>query len=112
MSTKMQIFSSLPSSVPTVYEGMHKDGFMHGRGVYAFADGRLYDGEFVKGVREGRGNMTFKNGEKFSGFFKNNLEDGNGRYRFTNGIFREGAWLKGKRVRWLSGDKIGGMPTM
>ena len=53
-----------------------------------------------------------KNGEKYSGFFKDNLEDGNGRYRFTNGVYREGAWLKGKRVRWLSGDKMGGMPTV
>ena len=29
------------------YEGMHKDGFMHGRGVYAFADGRLYVKFFI-----------------------------------------------------------------
>ena len=56
--------------------------------------------------------MTYKNGEKYAGYFKDNLEDGNGRYRFTNGIYREGAWLKGKRVRWLSGDKIGAMPVM
>ena len=49
------------------YEGQHRDGRPHGRGVLTFANGDRYVGEFANGEIRGRGTMHLANGDVYGG---------------------------------------------
>lgn len=62
------------------YEGLFKNGFPDGEGMYIFKDGHYYMGSFEKGKMEGAGKMYFEaaNGQDsvISGFWKKNAYAG------------------------------------
>jgi hypothetical protein len=61
-------------------------------------------------MRSGHGSSLLPNGEKYIGDWKNNVYHGQGIYRWSNGKWRKGEWSMGKRVRWLTNDRVGGLP--
>jgi hypothetical protein len=93
------------------YTGMWEHGFFHGTGTYVSKDGTIYEGEWRKGVRSGNGASLLPNGEKYQGQWKNNVYHGVGIYRWSNGKWRKGEWAQGSRIRWLTNDRIGNMPS-
>jgi hypothetical protein len=92
------------------YEGGWLKGFFHGEGIYVGKDGTQYKGEWKKGQRSGHGSSLLPNGEKYLGDWKNDVYHGQGIYRWNNGKWRKGEWSQGKRVRWLTNDRVGGLP--
>ena len=38
-----------------MYEGEHRDGELHGKGVLKYQNGAIYEGEFVKNLFDGTG---------------------------------------------------------
>ena len=61
-------------------------------------------------LRHGQGSALYPNGEKYMGEWKRNVHHGVGIYRWSNGKWRKGEWSMGKRVRWLTNDRVGGLP--
>ena len=78
--------------------------------MYIGMDGTTYSGEWLNGARSGQGSSLFVSGEKYIGEFKNNVYHGQGIYRWANGKWRKGEWIDGTRVRWLTNERVGGLP--
>mgnify|MGYP002365213297 FL=1 len=43
------------------YQGETKEGWYHGKGRYAYANGEVYEGDFVKGEFHGDGTLIYPN---------------------------------------------------
>jgi hypothetical protein len=46
---------------------------------------------------------------RYDGDWWENQRHGLGTYRWPNGRWREGTWIKGKRLKWISEERIGGL---
>mmetsp|Transcript_1233 Transcript_1233/g.3681 ORF Transcript_1233/g.3681 Transcript_1233/m.3681 type:complete len:363 (-) Transcript_1233:25-1113(-) len=79
------------------YDGLWKDGKMHGAGTYKFADGMLYVGHFVNGQPEGEGKAQYPGGTTYNGHWKNGKHDGGGRMEYASGSTYDGIWKEGRR---------------
>ena len=86
-----------------VYTGAFEDNTMHGQGTMEYADGSKYEGQWVHGKKCGTGTRFFPNGDHYIGQFKDNQMNGAGvYYSITQQNKRQGEWLNGKRVAWLT----------
>lgn len=57
-----------------VYQGELQGGYPHGKGSFAYRDGRRYEGGFAGGRAEGRGRMTYPDGRVVTGEYRQGLE--------------------------------------
>ena len=57
---------------------------------------------------EGKGTEIQADGERYSGAWKNNVKEGVGELRWPTGKWREGLWSRGRRVKWLGSEHVGG----
>ena len=105
------------------YEGQHRDGRPHGRGVLTFANGDRYVGEFADGEIGGRGTMHLANGDvyggdgefdsrgfqgcglyirangdRYLGQFRDGRFHGRGTYEWAEGVAATCDWRDGERV--------------
>ena len=92
------------------YEGQHRDGRPHGRGVLTFANGDRYVGEFADGEIRGRGTMHLANGDVYGGdgAFDSRGFQGCGLYIRANGDrylgqFRDGRFHGRGTYEWAEG---------
>ena len=87
-----------------VYEGDYRDGKLHGRGVYSWADGGRYEGEWRNGNRHGRGTFTWADGDRYEGKWREGKPHGWGILSQTDGDVYEGNWTEGcielRNGRW------------
>jgi len=82
---------------------------MHGRGKYAWADGRKYEGEYLNDKKHGFGVYTWPDGRMYQGFWENGKQEGKAKYIGVDGNSKWGTWREGKRIDWIppqSEDKI------
>lgn len=71
-----------------------------------YADGSKYEGEFFQGKKQGHGTRFWASGDHYIGQFKENLMSGTGvYYSVKEQTKRQGEWLNGKRVSWLTGPQ-------
>ena len=76
---------------------------MHGHGIMNYADGSKYEGEFREGKKAGQGSRFFASGDRYVGTFESNVMHGTGiYYSMSAQTKRQGEWLNGKRVSWLT----------
>ena len=76
---------------------------MHGHGLMVYADGSKYEGQFVQGKKCGHGTRFFSSGDHYIGQFRDNMMNGTGiYYSVAQQNKRQGEWLNGKRVSWLT----------
>ena len=105
------------------YEGQHRDGKPHGRGVLTFANGDRYVGEFADGEIRGHGTMHLANGDvyggdgefdergfqgcglyvrangdRFLGQFRDGRFHGRGTYEWAEGVAATCDWRDGGRI--------------
>lgn len=50
-----------------IYVGSWRHGFMHGKGLMIWSDGRKFYGEYQKGLKHGKGVCIYPSGENFKG---------------------------------------------
>ena len=68
-----------------------------------YPDGSKYEGELVKGKKSGHGTRFWASGDRYIGQFKDNQMSGTGvYYSMADQTKRQGEWLNGKRVSWLT----------
>jgi hypothetical protein len=79
-----------------VYEGKWKDDKMHGNGKYAFADGNVYKGESKDDKKHGKGKYIFANGNVYDGEWKDDKKHGKGKFTYADGNVHKGEWKDGK----------------
>ena len=86
---------------------------MSGHGKYISREeiGKIYEGDWKDGKREGKGTEIKADGERYSGAWKNNVQEGVGELRWPTGKWREGLWSRGRRVKWLGSEHVGGKRT-
>lgn len=106
------------------YTGEVRRGLRHGRGVQAFADGRVtYDGEWKDGMRHGIGTLTFDADgyARYEGEWRDDRKHGKGRMQYASGNWYEGGWACDQKngrgvMRWpdsgetYDGDWVDGKP--
>ncbi len=105
------------------YEGQHRVGKPHGRGVLTFANGDRYVGEFAAGEIRGRGTMYLANGDvyggdgefdsrgfqgcglyvrangdRYLGQFRDGRFHGRGTYEWAQTVAATCAWQDGQRI--------------
>ena len=105
------------------YEGQHRDGRPHGRGVLTFANGDRYVGEFAEGEIRGHGTMYLANGDvyggdgkfdsrgfqgcglyvrangdRYLGQFRDGRFHGRGTYEWADGVAATCDWRDGERI--------------
>lgn len=95
------------------YEGMFKNGLVHGRGIMTYKDGEEYDGEWKNGVKSGEFTVKYGNGDVYKGSLEKGKLHGHGVYTFASGDSNEGEWKDGERsglfvVRYRDGGKYEG----
>lgn len=56
------------------YQGELQGGYPHGKGTFAYRDGRRYEGGFATGRAEGQGRMTYPDGRVVTGEYRQGLE--------------------------------------
>jgi hypothetical protein len=86
------------------YIGMYKNGLMHGKGTYTFADGAKYFGEWKENKFHGQGKFIYENSDKYVGEFKDGAKHGQGTYFY----FAENSWRGDLFVGEWKDDKING----
>ncbi|MFQ5488795.1 MAG: C13 family peptidase [Gammaproteobacteria bacterium] len=80
------------------------------QGRALLADGAIYEGMFKDGLMHGRGTLRWPNGERYEGEFRNGLMHGQGRYYFfPDG--REGAPMEKLAGRWERGEFVSERPA-
>eukprot|EP00743_Colponemidia_sp_Colp-15_P010212 GILK01011221.1.p1 GENE.GILK01011221.1~~GILK01011221.1.p1 ORF type:complete len:827 (-),score=108.90 GILK01011221.1:76-2556(-) len=102
-----------------IYHGELRNGVMHGRGVYVWADGSKFMGQFREGLihgygekswpsgrvycgewrddsMEGQGELTWPTGETYVGTFRQGIYCGNGTRTFPNGDVYTGGYKAGR----------------
>jgi hypothetical protein len=85
------------------YEGEFRMNNMEGRGIETWADGRRYEGDFKNGKKDGEGTFEWPNGIRYIGSWRNGKQHGVGiLYSSVDGQKRQGEWVSGKRIRWIS----------
>ena len=77
---------------------------MHGKGVYAWKDGRKYEGEYFNDKKHGFGIYYWADGRRYEGEWVNGKQHGTGVYFLNDGSSRKGLWVDGKRSKWLDED--------
>ena len=103
-----------------VYEGEFRDGKIHGRGNFFYANGNRYEGEWHDGKKHGRGTYTWTEGDRYEGpvvravcfgiavqvrmffdegEFRDGKIHGRGNFFYANGNRYEGEWHDGKKLR-------------
>ena len=105
------------------YEGLHRDGKPHGKGVLTFTNGDRFEGEFADGEIHGRGRMYLANGDvyggegifdsrgyqgcglyvrangdRYMGQFRDSRFHGRGTYEWAEGVAATCDWHDGVRV--------------
>lgn len=109
-----------------IYEGIWKEGKLHGQGTLTRTNGNIYIGEFKDGKKHGLGTKTLSNGTKYVGEWKNNFPDGQGKYvsgdfYYFGGFKKEsyhgdGIWMNNrtgaKYVGKFENDKRHGFGTL
>jgi hypothetical protein len=86
------------------YEGEFRMNNMEGKGIETWADGRRYEGDFKNGKKDGEGTFEWPNGVKYIGSWRAGKQHGIGvLYNSGDGQKRQGEWVHGKRIRWISG---------
>ena len=60
------------------YEGQFADGWMHGEGVFRWADGTVFQGTFVRNTIEGRGRYDWPDGSYYEGEVQGGIRHGEG----------------------------------
>ena len=75
------------------YEGILKEGKMHGFGKCYSVDGDVYMGQYRLGKKEGRGRSTHADKSQYNGHFVNGLREGRCQYRDRYGREHEGEWV-------------------
>ena len=91
-----------------MYEGEWKDGVMHGKGLYRYADDHVdenqtraserglhrYEGEFSEGKFNGKGLKHSQNGDRYEGDFKDGKFHGKGVFfcKNTGETYQGGFW--------------------
>lgn len=81
------------------FEGVYKNGHMHGKGSYAFANGEQYRGDWRDSRRNGKGVTTWPNGDRYEGEYQDDRRQGYGVYYYSSdGKRREGEWQNDKLV--------------
>ena len=81
------------------YEGEHRDGKRHGRGMYTWADGNRYEGEWHEDKMHGQGTMTWHYGDRYEGEYRDGRRHGRGAYIWADGRRFEGEWRNDEPVR-------------
>jgi S1-C subfamily serine protease len=95
------------------YEGEHRDGKPHGRGIYTWASGARYEGDFQNDKLHGRGIYTSPNGIRYEGEFRDDRRNGRGIFAWANGDRYEGEFKDDKAhgrgiFTWANGDRYEG----
>lgn len=95
------------------YRGGFADGVFHGQGSYDWGNGVRYEGAFVRGTKSGRGTIVYADNRKFTGDFQNNLYHGKGVYTDADGSVYEGEFRHGRFngrgiYTWVNGDNYTG----
>ena len=89
-----------------VYDGVMRDGKMHGSGVLDWANGFRYEGELRDGKQHGQGTLIQASGDRYVGGWRNGRPHGEGTYTQADGTTFEGAWRDGcfgdRASRWAS----------
>tara|TARA_B100001142_G_scaffold72175_1_gene72910 strand:- start:11189 stop:13153 length:1965 start_codon:yes stop_codon:yes gene_type:complete len=96
------------------YEGLFKNGLVHGRGIMTYKDGDEYDGEWKDGVKSGDFTVKYGNGDFYKGSLEKDTLHGYGVYTFASGTCFRGTWKDGERsglfvVRYRDGAKYEGL---
>ena len=84
-----------------VYQGETKDGIPDGEGqhnILRFHNNNNYQGQFREGTMHGKGIFQWADGHSYVGSFENNDMHGHGRYKCSCGTIRKGNWSHGERV--------------
>ncbi len=91
-----------PEAGGDIYTGEFQDGLPHGRGTYAYRDGRRYTGEFQNGEYHGYGVIlypsTFIRYLRYEGQFENGEFHGQGKLIYKDGTVQEGRFEAGSPV--------------
>ena len=72
-----------------VYQGELQGGYPHGKGTFAYRDGRRYEGGFATGRAEGQGRMTYPDGRVVTGEYRQ------GRERNVEIVYADGRRFRG-----------------
>jgi len=91
-------------------EGNYRDGRLHGRGVYTWANDDRYEGDYYDGKQQGRGVYTWENGNRYEGDYVDDKPHGQGVYTLTDGNSYSGQWSngcfkQGDRKAWIATTK-------
>lgn len=74
------------------YVGEWKDGKMHGQGTLVWNDGTKYTGEWKEDEMHGQGSATLADGSLYEGEFQNNMKHGQGTITESDGFKYTGEW--------------------
>ena len=78
-----------------VYTGSFRQGKIHGKGVYRFANGNVFKGAWKANRMHGRGRFTWSDGREYVGHWQEDLRHGKGIMRWGDGKEYDGTWDKG-----------------
>ena len=85
---------------------------MEGRGVETWPDGRRYEGDFKNGRKDGEGTFEWTNGIKYIGSWKSGKQHGLGIiYNTIDGSKKQGEWVQGKRLKWVTANEVLSSPN-
>ena len=86
-----------PNGKSKSYEGIFKDGFLHGIGTYSTKDGYYYSGNFEYDVIQGSGLEKQKDVYEYSGDFYGGQRQGIGKMVRGDRTIYRGSWYKGEK---------------
>jgi hypothetical protein len=79
------------------YNGLWKNGFPSGKGVYVWRNGNIYNGNYDDGKKKGFGKLTFNSGDSyFEGIWSNGKPNGKGNLFLEKNLKISGVWRQGK----------------
>eukprot|EP01119_Soliformovum_irregulare_P020341 TRINITY_DN6566_c0_g1_i1.p1 TRINITY_DN6566_c0_g1~~TRINITY_DN6566_c0_g1_i1.p1 ORF type:complete len:1230 (+),score=370.31 TRINITY_DN6566_c0_g1_i1:414-3692(+) len=81
------------------YEGVFKDGILHGYGGYYGADKTQYQGGFDGGRFHGKGTCRFPDGSQYVGDWDHGVRQGFGKLTLPNGEFYSGRFERNAIIR-------------
>jgi hypothetical protein len=78
------------------FDGEFKDGFINGKGILKYRNGKICEGKWENGKMNGYGKITFITGGILEGIFVNGNLSGEGKRITVYGDFYEGDFLNGQ----------------